>query len=96
MRRVPGFGAATALGLRIEGFGVRPDRHHAERGQLDAGEAKAGALAVDRLVGFLEQLDEFPRRLGRDRTIRHRHHQIVGLAAVAHVDRARELAIARA
>ena len=87
MRRRPGFGAAIALGLWIDGLRGASDRDHAERRQFDAGNTKAGALAIHRLVGIgLEQLDQPPCGLRRYRTVRYRHHQVVRLAAIPHVD----------
>ena len=59
--------------------------------EFDAGKAEAGTLAVNRFIGFLEQLDQFARYGRGHRAVGHRHHQVMCLPPVAHVDRAREL-----
>ena len=93
---VPASARRVALGLRIDGLRVRPTATTRKVVSSMPAKRKPGALAVDGFVGFLEQFDQCPRRRGCQRTVRHRHHEIVRLPAVAHVDAARQLATDRA
>ena len=93
MRRVA-FG--VAVGARIFNSGRRAATEGLDPriGQLDAGLAKRGSLAISLLVTFLEALNQRHERLVGYRALGHGDHQVVRLAPVAQIDRTHELDVA--